>query len=709
MLTVLDVENSVQHTVYTDRNGKQEKVLDLSPYHPKNELVSIGYNADPLKSADVGYLCFNHNELEADVNAFGITQEVLDNTGLLIGHNLKHDLAWLLSCGFKYDGALWDTMIAEYVLLRGIKRPIGLKHLAEKYNLTRKKADLTVDYLKQGVGFEAMPWDIVEEYGRGDIITTTELFNHQRGLFSDPDNAGLLPTFKMMCTFLPALLEMEKNGLCIDNDALLTLQTDYQKEYEEIDHRLHELAAGVMGDTPIRLTSPEFRSQLLYSRKVKDKAEWAEMFNIGTDVRGKKLKKPHLKPTVFNRLVRANTDVVSRTHVEVCTVCEGSGEIIKVKKNGELFKNLPKCSVCNGDGIIYKPTRQVGGFKLTPKNAEWTAQAGFATDKATLEILSSESSGDAAEFTTKSVRFNAISTYLSTFVEGILKHTGSDGVLHTHLNQCIAATGRLSSTAPNFHNQPRGKTFPIRKVVKSRFPGGKILEADYGQLEFRIAGFLAGCPKVASDVADGIDVHAYTRDIINAFDSEPDIDRNEAKSRTFKPLYGGMSGAPREVAYYKDFLIKYHGVQGWHERLKREALVTKKIRLPSGREYSFPYVKRMQGGYVQGTTQIVNYPVQGFATADLVPLSIIHLHREMQKVKCKSLLILTVHDSIEIDVYPGEEDMMVKMLQDSMFALPEMCREFYNIPFEYLIEVEIKMGENWLEMDEVAKVSRNLK
>ena len=105
--------------------------------------------------------------------------------------------------------------------------------------------------------------------------------------------------------------------------------------------------------------------------------------------------------------------------------------------------------------------------------------------------------------------------------------------------QAITATGRLSSRVPNFQNQPRGKTFPIRKVVSSRFKDGKIIEIDFAQLEFRTAVFLAQDKQGMEDIKNKIDVHQYTADIIG-------VSRQDAKAHTFKPLYGGVTGKMRK-------------------------------------------------------------------------------------------------------------------------------------------------------------------
>ena len=75
----------------------------------------------------------------------------------------------------------------------------------------------------------------------------------------------------------------------------------------------------------------------------------------------------------------------------------------------------------------------------------------------------------------------------------------TDNILHANFNQCTTATGRLSSSNPNLQNMPKGKLFPVRKAFVSRFEDGQLLEVDYSQLEFRIAGILAKDEKIKQE------------------------------------------------------------------------------------------------------------------------------------------------------------------------------------------------------------------
>ena len=330
-----------------------------------------------------------------------------------------------------------------------------------------------------------------------------------------------------------------------------------------------------------------------------------------------------------------------------------------------------------------------------PRNTKDVAQAGFKTDKTTLESMLSSLKGEAKEFVELYVRYSALRTYLSTFVEGMENNVDENSYIHPEFMQCITATGRLSSRNPNFQNMPRGSTFRIRKVVESRFEGGSIIEGDYSQLEFRVAGFLANDSQIYKDVKEGVDVHSYTASVIGC-------DRQTAKADTFKPLYGGTTGTPEQQKYYRAFKKKYEGVTDWHEDLQKEAVQTKEIILPSGRRYCFPDTQWTKWGTATNRTAICNYPVQGFATADILPCCLVDLEKRLRPYK--SLICNTVHDSIVIDCHPDEVEQIIAILKFSMLGVAADLKKRYKINYLMPVEIEIKKGENWLDTNVVYPV-----
>ena len=676
-ITVVDVETSF----VTGENGK----TDPSPFNSRNKLVSVGINNE--------YLFFNHDERQ-DNNAFIKVQNILNKTTLLIGHNLKFDLAWLYEVGFKYSGKVYDTMIGEYVLQRGVRKALSLKECCNRRKLS-SKSDATQDFINQGISFEMMPSKIVEEYGRQDITVTRELYHSQVDDFKQAKNRNLVPTVKMMNSFLQVLTKMEMNGIQIDLDALHDVETKFKIEYDELREKIDTIIWERMGDTRINPASPEQLSWLIYGVKVVDKKKWAEAFNIGIDPQTKKQKKkPKLSRTQFTRMVAQMTQPIYKTRSHQCIHCSGQGRIQKIKVNGEPYKNLSPCHHCSGTGIIYEETKARAGFTLNPSFVSDVSEGGFKTDRVTLGKLTNTDDAELNEFIECITRYNALETYLNTFVEGIKSHCNKDGSLHPKFMQCVTATGRLSSRDPNFQNQPRGKTFPIRRVVTSRWEGGKILEMDFAQLEFRTAVFLSQDRQGMADIQNKVDIHQFTADVIG-------VSRQEAKGHTFKPLYGGMSGTESEKKYYKEFLVKYKDIAKWHDQLESDAINYKVVSLPSGREYAFPFARRMPWGSSSNSTQVKNYPVQGFATADIVPLTCIAVDNLMVQNKVKSLLINTIHDSVLIDVHPNEEDMIIDIVKKGARNVVPMMKEHYDIDFNVPLDTDVKVGYNWLEMREV--------
>ena len=675
MITVFDIETSYQVI-----DGKK----DPSPKHPDNFIVSIGINDE--------YFFFKHAEYNGPIYKKEI-QDILDDTTLLVGHNIKFDLLWLWESGFNYKGKIYDTMIGEYVLGRGSKQSLKLKDCCIRRNVSQK-SDATEQYLKRDVSFENIPLRIVDEYGRQDIQATRALFQSQMKDFRLPRNKVLLDTVRIMCQFCAILTKMESNGIRIDIPKLNEVEKEFQLEHDKLRTEIDTIIHDKMGDTKINPSSPEQLSMLIYGAKVVDKKGWVMDFNIGIDKYTKKPKKrPRMTKLEFKKTLMMYLMPIFKTKALQCTECKGKGYIQKYKVNGDKYKNMSKCPTCKSEGVIYKNTEERAGFGARAQFVSDASEGGFKTDRITLQRLASQTE-ELNNFVSKITRYNALETYLSTFVEGIKKHTKQDGFLYPNFMQCITRTGRLSSRDPNFQNQPRGGTFPIRKVITSRFENGKVAEIDYAQLEFRTAVFLAQDEQGMKDIENGVDVHQYTADIIG-------VSRQHAKGHTFKPLYGGMSGTDDEKRYYDAFKEKYKGITLWHEKLQNEALKYKMITLPTGRQYAFPTVERMPWGGTSFSTQIKNYPVQGFATADIVPLACINIQELIDKHNLKSMLINTVHDSVVADIHPDEETQMVAVMREGAAKVVESLKNIYNIDFNVPLDTEVKIGYDWLNLDVV--------
>ena len=679
MITVFDIETSYQ---IIDNNVKKK---DPSFNHPDNFIVSIGMNDE--------YFFFKHDEYFGDAPVKEV-QDILDKTTLLVGHNIKFDLAWLLATGFKYSGKIYDTMIAEYVLNRGVKKTLKLKHCCERRNVHRK-SDLTEPYIERGVSFESIPMRIVDEYGRQDVTATRALFNSQMANFKTDRDKGLINTVKVMCEFCATLTKMETNGIRIDVPKLEEVREEFQIEHDKLRTEIDEIIHNKMGDTKVNPSSPEQLSWLVYGTKVFDKRAWIEEFNIGIDKFTKKPKRrPRMTKLEFKKTLMMYLMPIYKTKAIRCGECLGKGYIQKIKVNGDPYKNLSKCTRCKAEGVIYEDTKERAGFNAKAQGVMDVSEGGFKTDRITLQKVKGDDKG-LRDFVEKITRYNALETYLSTFVDGIKTHTRDNGFLYPKFNQCVTSTGRLSSKDPNFQNQPRANTFPIRKVITSRFKNGKVAEIDYAQLEFRAAVFLAQDKQGMKDIINGVDVHQYTADVIG-------VSRQEAKGHTFKPLYGGTSGTEDEKRYYDAFKDKYKGITAWHEKLQDEAVTYKAVKLPSGREYAFPNAERTPWGSTSYSTQIKNYPVQGFATADIVPLACINMQKLFEENNLKSMLVNTVHDSVVADVHPDEEEIVIKLMRQGSAKVIASLKEIYNIDFNVPLDTEIKMGKNWLDMQVIA-------
>ena len=135
MKITLDVENTV-----TKRDGK----MHLDPFEPDNTLVMVGMLTDQGQCLTFP---FDHADRPNQDDYYERVQMMLDEATVLICHNAAHDLLWLWESGFKYDGPVYDTMLAEYVLQRGQKEPEVVERPVQGLDLANAVISLQVFHL----------------------------------------------------------------------------------------------------------------------------------------------------------------------------------------------------------------------------------------------------------------------------------------------------------------------------------------------------------------------------------------------------------------------------------------------------------------------------------------------------------------------------------------------------------------------------------
>ena len=682
MRLVLDVENSV-----TWRDGK----IFNDPFEPTNTLTQVGMvNAD--NHEELHTVTLDHNEAK-DTSGAGraLIQSVLDMTTLLIMHNARHDLMWLWESGFTYDGHIYDTMLAEYLLLRGQKDAISLSACAIRRDLAEQKEDYLSTCIKKGINTNETDLSKLSLYLRADLLTTSELFHSIEADYATPESKSLHTVRDVTFDTCKTLTRMYMSGIRVDLEELEKVRKQFEDERSELETRLQTKVRELMGDTPININSPEQMSQVVFSVRMNNKKEWAGLFEFTNT------------PAEFRSAVNSNSQPIYRTKAFTCPTCEGLGKTYKTKKDGTKFAKPNKCKDCDTRGFQLTQTQQIAGLRFSAPSKKWVSANGFSTSKDKLTLLigtaKTHNKDEAVSFLQDYLRFSAISSYLSTFVDGIGIYSKDDGFLHATLTQSVTATGRFSGKEPNMQNMPRGGTFPVKRVFVSRWDGGYICESDFAQLEFRAAAFLSQDETAIEEINTGFDVHSYTAKVIS--DAGQPTTRQQAKEHTFAPLFGatGYGRSKAEEAYYIQFIDKYKGIAAWHKNLGEEAMRFNKITNVSGRQYAFPDISRRSNGSVTHFTMIKNYPVQGFATGDVVPVVLNEMYRRLEPMQ--SCLVNTVHDSTVIDIHPDEVDQVLGMVNDMNEGLTDLVESVYGVRMNVPLLLEAKIGPNWLDTVDV--------
>lgn len=275
----------------------------------------------------------------------------------------------------------------------------------------------------------------------------------------------------------------------------------------------------------------------------------------------------------------------------------------------------------------------------------------------------------------------------------------ASNVMYARFNQAITQTHRLSSSGAwykvQFQNIPR----EYKLLFQARRDGWLVGEADGAQLEFRVAAHLGRDKIAGQDIRDKVDVHKNTSSALLSIPIEEVTkdQRQDAKPETFRPLYGSKGQTPQQKRYAAFFHDRYRGIYETQTEWTYRVLESKELRTEWGMRFYWPDTV-MEGKYVKNTTSIFNYPVQSFATAEIILISLVYVWHRVRSLALSLFIVNTVHDSI-ISELPPEEIPWWKALSYQCFTHDtyEYLKRVYDVNFTVPLGVEVKIGDHWGE------------
>lgn len=387
---------------------------------------------------------------------------------------------------------------------------------------------------------------------------------------------------------------------------------------------------------------------------------------------------------------------VEMPYVNILIESELMGVAVDVAEARQLKKNLEEESeklkvilhrLCGRPDANFNSPPQLQDilfnfFKLKPVSKTKT---GWSTDADALEELAEKH-----VFPKLLLEYRGIEKLLGTYVEPILEQgTTGDCRVHTVFNQTLTRTRRLSSKEPNLQNIPaRSKLGKLLRRCFTASPGRKFLDADYSQMEPRLAAHFSGDEALIQIYKNNEDLYLRSVDIMKE-KSGKEIDRAMAKQLWLSVLYqktayglsqdwacseteaaeimlGLMIGFPLLNEYIQEQKFQAHKTNGWCKTLAGLPVYVGNIN--SSNKWEVAKCER----------RAVNYRIQG-SSQDVIKKAEVDIREQTGNIA-----VLRVHDQLLFDTATPEED--------SKIIIPIMENAWkLKVP----LKVEFKITERW--------------
>ena len=307
---------------------------------------------------------------------------------------------------------------------------------------------------------------------------------------------------------------------------------------------------------------------------------------------------------------------------------------------------------------------------------------------------------DKHEIIEKILEWRSLTKLKSTYIDSLPKQINPvTGRIHTHFNQAVTSTGRLSSTDPNLQNIPIRTKWgqEIRKAFVAE-KGNKLISADYSQIELRLIATFSQDKEMLEAFKKGEDIHRATAAKVFGIPIEEVTkeQRSHAKSVNYGIIYGlsahGLSqqtGLSRSESkklidtYFDTYptLKKYIAEQVDKVREKGYAET-----ILGRRRYLRDIDSRNAIVRAAAERNAVNAPLQGSA-ADIIKKAMIEIQKELKK-DYQTKMLLQVHDELVFESPEEEVEKVTKLIKEKMENVVKL-----DVP----LTVDIGVGDNWYE------------
>lgn len=296
------------------------------------------------------------------------------------------------------------------------------------------------------------------------------------------------------------------------------------------------------------------------------------------------------------------------------------------------------------------------------------------------------------------LEYRSLAKLKSTYTDKLPKMiNAATGRVHTQYAQAAVVTGRLASSEPNLQNIPV-RTAEGRRVRTAFVASqGKVVSADYSQIELRIMAHLSGDKNLRNAFEEELDIHRATASEVFGV-GLPDVSseqRRAAKAINFGLIYGmgefGLAnnlGITRDAAkaYIDRYFTRYPGVARYMEATRQQANEQGYVETVFGRRIALPELRGAKGPRQKAAERAaINAPVQGTA-ADLIKMAMVQVQEWLELEKLHTLMIMQVHDELVFDVPSDEVELLAERLPVIMANVARL-----DVP----LVADVGIGPNW--------------